>query len=93
MSESDDKPTRTFLGRVLAAATALVPILVLCGAVGVPYIKEQVRLDWERAVTDVRQSNEAAIKETKAQHDASIAEVKAWLIRISEKLDRMAEHR
>jgi hypothetical protein len=77
---------RTFMGRVMAAATAMIPILVFAGALGIPYIRAEVRREWEPEM-------KAMVAAAEARADEKVADIKQWLVRISDKLDRLAEKR
>lgn len=75
---------KTFMGRAIAAATGVIPIVVFAAAVGIPYIRAEVRREWEPELR-------AAVAASEARADEKIADIKTWLVRISDKLDRLAE--
>lgn len=84
MGEANGNGGRTFMGRMIAAAAGVIPLLVFAAAVGVPYIRAEVRREWEPELR-------ASVAAAEARADEKVADIKQWLVRISDKLDRLAE--
>jgi hypothetical protein len=80
MSENGNGKGRTFAGRVIAAATALLPILGAFTAFAIPYIKDACRKDWEPAIVAVKQDQKEAL-----------GDLKDWMRRMERKIDDIRE--
>lgn len=86
-----DSRGRTFLARVIASATAMIPIMTIVGAIALPYVKAEVRKDWEPALAVEKAERKAEIVEKTVDLQGRIQELRNDLRDIDRKLDRVID--